>query len=138
MRNLFVLLGLMLGLKMAAEVPAPPRLVVVVMVDELGSEQLFLWQKKFEKGGLSRLINQGTFYPYVSVNSTSLYEGTSVASFFTGATPSVHGVIARQWYDRFSQKNIDALQGYAIDAKNDSSVPHRNTALLCSTLGDVS
>ena len=82
MRNLFVLLGLMLGLKMAAEVPAPPRLVVVVMVDELGSEQLFLWQKKFEKGGLSRLINQGTFYPYVSVNSTSLYEGTSVASFF--------------------------------------------------------
>lgn len=136
MRKLFVLLGWMLGVTLAAEVPAAPRLVVVVMVDELGAEQLFLWQKKFEKGGLSRLINQGTFYPNVSVNTISLYEGTSVASFYTGATPSVHGVVGSQWVDRFSQRNINALQGYSLETKNDSSIPYRNTALLSSTLGD--
>ncbi|MBN2743560.1 MAG: alkaline phosphatase family protein [Marinilabiliaceae bacterium] len=136
MRKLFVWLALGAAMVAKAEVPTPPRLVVVVMVDELGAEQLFLWQKKFEKGGFARLLNQGMIYPNVMLNSTSLYEGTSVASFYTGATPSVHGVVSRQWFDRFSQRTIDVLQGYSQEPVSDSVVPYRNTSLLCSTLGD--
>jgi len=127
---------LLLFLGSYAQTPTKPRLVVVLMVDELNSDQLLLWQKKFEKGGIARMMNQGTFIPYVSLNSVSAWQGTGVASFFTGATPAVHGLVSDTWIDRFSQKNFHALYGtYQIDKLDTSLTPNCNT-MLASTLAD--
>lgn len=110
-----------------------PRLVVVLMVDELNSDQLFTWQKKFEKGGITRMINQGTFIPHLSVNSISSYYGNSVASFYSGATPAIHGVISDKWMDRFNQKTVHAVYG----EQNNDSIPKAScNQMLASTISD--
>jgi hypothetical protein len=125
-----------IGLNLWAQLAPKPRLVVVMMVDELSSDQLILWQKKFEKGGISRMMNQGTFIPYVSLNSVSAWQGAGVASFFTGATPSVHGLVSEKWIDRFSQKSMSALYGPIVGDKIDTTQVPDCKNMLASTLAD--
>ena len=113
-----------------------PRLVVVLMVDDLNADQLFTWQEKFEKGGINRMMNQGTLIPRVSYNTTSTYVGASVATFYSGATPAVHGIISSQWMDRFSQVPTDALYGPDFKTVPDSLLKPSTNMLLVTTLTD--
>lgn len=113
-----------------------PRLVTVLMVDELNTDQLLLWKKKFEKGGIARMMNQGTFIPNVSVNTTSSYQGSSVATFYTGATPAIHGIVAENWIDRFNQLKMSALYGPTSSSMGDSLLKPSCDRLLSSTVAD--
>lgn len=113
-----------------------PKLVVVVMIDELNADQLFIWKEKFEKGGIARLMNQGVFIPHITVNTTSSYLGSSVASFYSGTTPAVHGVISEKWQDRFKQEKVHALYGVGYNELPDSMLKATGNTMLASTITD--
>lgn len=132
---MFVSVGFV-GLSAKAQITPRPKLVVVLMVDELSAEQLTLWQKKFEKGGISRLMSQGTYLPNVSSTSLSAWEGVNMATFFTGATPSVHGVVSDVFTDRFSKKTSHSLYSAVNGDKIDTAKGTSSNNLLASTLAD--
>lgn len=119
-----------------AQTAQRPKLVVVFMVDELSAEQLTVWQQKFERGGINRMINQGTYLPNISAMSLSAWEGVNMASFFTGATPAVHGVVSDIFTDRYSKKTSHALYGPMTDDKVDTTRPNITNNLLASTVAD--
>ncbi|MFT3740890.1 MAG: alkaline phosphatase family protein [Breznakibacter sp.] len=121
---------------MEAQPVARPKLVVVFMVDELSAEQLTVWQKKFERGGIARLMTQGTYLPNVSTVSLSGWQGVNMATFFTGATPSVHGVVSNMYTDRYSKKVSHSLYGLVNDDKVDSTSGIFTNNLLASTVAD--
>ncbi len=83
----------------AQKVHSYPRLVVFVMLDELGNDQLTLLQSRFSNEGFNRIKRSGFVFRQATGNSLSGFEGTHFTSLLTGTEPSVHGVIDQTWLD---------------------------------------
>ena len=77
-----------------------PRLVVGVVVDQMRFEYLNRFKNKYTSKGFLRLINQGYSCNDHHFNYIPTYTGPGHASIFTGTTPSVHGIIGNDWYDK--------------------------------------
>src|ERR1700691_3298180 len=89
----------------ARTAPARPKLVVVLVVDQMRADYIdkFLGQWN---GGLRRLVEEGAWfrdaaYPYAA---TETCVGHSTIS--TGAFPATHGMVANAWWDRETQKMV--------------------------------
>jgi hypothetical protein len=78
--------------------PPTPRLAVLVVFDQLRGDYLPRWRPLFRKDGFVRVMDDGAWfsdchYPYVNTMT-----GPGHASIATGALPSVHGIVANEWY----------------------------------------
>ena len=88
-----------------AAAPAKPKLVVMIVVDQMRGDYVDKFQGQW-KGGLKRLVEQGAWfrnaaYPYAA---TETCVGHSTIS--TGAFPATHGMVANAWWERESQKVV--------------------------------
>jgi hypothetical protein len=95
----------------------PPKIIVVLVIDELDNEQLNLVQPSLSENGFKRISRQGFRFMSVSSSDISGYPGTQMASLFSGTTPSVHGLVGERWFDYKTSKHTEA-------AKNDSTSLH--------------
>ncbi len=91
--------------KVTAKDPARPRLVVMLVVDQMRGDYVDKFQGQWT-GGLKRLIEDGAWfrdaaYPYAA---TETCVGHSTVS--TGALPATHGMVANAWWDRETQKMV--------------------------------
>lgn len=88
-----------------AAAPARPKLVVLLVVDQMRGDYVDKFQGQWT-GGLKRLVTEGAWfreaaYPYAA---TETCVGHSTIS--TGAFPTTHGMVANTWWDRDSQKMV--------------------------------
>ncbi|MGB5314520.1 MAG: alkaline phosphatase PafA [Robiginitalea sp.] len=116
----------------------PPRLVVGIVVDQMRYDYLTRFWDHYGKKGFKRLIGDG----FLSKNHHFGYAPTSTgpghASVYTGTTPSGHGVIGNNWYDKYTDSGV-----YCVGDTSQSSVgtttnagqhsPHR---LMTTTITD--
>jgi len=84
---------------------ARPRLVVLVVVDQMRGDYVDKFQGQWT-GGLKRLVKEGAWfreaaYPYAA---TETCVGHSTIS--TGALPATHGMVANAWWERDSQRVV--------------------------------
>jgi len=84
---------------------AHPKLVVLMVVDQMRADYVDKFQRQW-RGGLKRLLQEGAWfreaaYPYAA---TETCVGHSTIA--TGALPATHGMIANGWWDRESQKMV--------------------------------
>jgi predicted AlkP superfamily pyrophosphatase or phosphodiesterase len=86
-----------------------PKLVVLVVFDQMRGDYPKKWQPLFGDGGFKRLQSDGAWftnchYPYA-------YTVTSAghASLVTGTTPDKHGIAANEWYDRATGESITSV-----------------------------
>src|SRR6266436_4463639 len=89
----------------APKVPAAPKLVVLLVVDQMRGDYVdkFLGQWT---AGLKRLVEEGAWfrdaaYPYAATETC-----VGHATISTGAFPSTHGMVANAWWDRKEQKMV--------------------------------
>ena len=105
----------------------PARLVVLIVVDQLGSDYLTRYGRYLKKG-IDRLKRRGAFY----ANGVHRQSNTSTcpghASIVTGAWPNVHGIVNNRWIDPKTGATIACTQ----DPKYGES-PHLRMA---PSLGD--
>ena len=85
-----------------------PGLILYIIIDELNNEQLLLLQPKFAKDGFNRISSQGMRFMSAYSADLSGYPGTRLTSFYTGTTPSVHGIVGEQWYDKKINHYVEA------------------------------
>ena len=88
-----------------AEKPARPKLVVLVVVDQMRGDYVDKFRGQWT-GGLKRLLTEGAWfrsaaYPYAA---TETCVGHSTIS--TGSFPASHGMVANAWWDREQQKMV--------------------------------
>ena len=83
-----------------------PKLVVGIVVDQMRYDYIYRFWDKFGNDGFKRLINQGHFFRNAQFGYVPTYTGPGHASIFTGTTPSVHGIIANDWYDKEAQEYV--------------------------------
>lgn len=91
--------------------PAKPKLVVGITVDQMRYDYLERFKNDFGQGGFNRLVNEGVSLEQMHYHYVPTYTGPGHASIFTGSSPTYHGIIANDWYD----KKADALQYCAKD-----------------------
>lgn len=77
-----------------------PKLVVGIVVDQMCYEYLYRYQEHFGETGFKQLMNHGTHCRNTNYNYIPTFTGPGHASIYTGTTPSNHGIVANEWYDR--------------------------------------
>lgn len=84
---------------------AKPRLVVVVVVDQMRADYVDKFQGQW-KGGLKRLVEQGAWFREASYPYAATETCVGHATVSTGSFPATHGMVANAWWDRDSQKIV--------------------------------
>ncbi len=115
-----------------------PKLIVGIIVDQMRQEYLYRFGRRFSQNGFNRLINQGYSFKNAHFNYAPTYTGPGHASVYTGSTPAYHGIIANDWYNRFSGEDVYCVFDKSTKpiGKNENgkkASPHR---LLTTTIGD--
>ncbi|TDL99199.1 MAG: alkaline phosphatase [Flavobacteriaceae bacterium] len=77
-----------------------PKLVVGIVVDQMRADYLDRFASGFSSKGFNKLIHNGYQYKNMQYNYVPTYTAPGHASIYTGTTPSVHGILANDWYSK--------------------------------------
>jgi predicted AlkP superfamily pyrophosphatase or phosphodiesterase len=121
-----------------AQAPQPPKLIVVISVDQLGANLFDEYRPQFT-AGLARLAGGTVFRNgYQGQAATETCPGHS--TIMTGALPARSGIIANSWYD-WSAARADKRVYCAEDERVPRSTSRDYTVspvhLRVPTLGDI-
>lgn len=94
-----------------------PKLVVGIVVDQMRYDYLTRFYNKYSDDGFKRIIRDGFSLENAHFNYIPTYTAPGHASIYTGTTPSTHGIIGNNWYDKFLKQTI-----YCVDDNNYISV----------------
>jgi predicted AlkP superfamily pyrophosphatase or phosphodiesterase len=97
-----------LGSQPAVAAP-PPRLVVLVVFDQLRGDYLGRWQSLFGADGFRRLLTRGAWFTNCNYPYAYTRTGAGHASILTGCTPAEHGIVDNEWFDRTTGAKIDCV-----------------------------
>lgn len=78
---------------------ARPRLVVVLVVDQMRADYVDRFQRDWS-GGLKRIFTKGARFTSAAYPYLATYTCAGHATIATGAFPHVHGIFQNAWYDR--------------------------------------
>jgi len=83
-----------------------PKLVVGIVVDQMKMEYLYRFSDDFTSNGFKRLIDNGYSFQNMHYNYMPTYTGPGHSSIFTGTTPSIHGIVGNDWFNRSTGKEM--------------------------------
>lgn len=115
---------------------AKPKLIVGIVVDQMRYDYLERFSHLFGEDGFKRLMNEGANFHNHHFSYAPTYTGPGHASVYSGTTPTVHGIIGNDWYDRKLQSEIYITEDSTLSAVGTESSagkmgPHK---LLSTTL----
>jgi len=123
----------------AAATPAQPKLVVVMVVDGLPSEQVQRYRDQFGQGGFRRLLDQGASFSNAHQAHGVTVTAVGHSAVLTGAYPYQHGIIGNNWIDPVSKTSIYCTEDTNYTYIGEDTKPSDGTAptrLRVNTLGD--
>jgi predicted AlkP superfamily pyrophosphatase or phosphodiesterase len=115
----------------------PPKLVLAIVIDQFRYDYLLRFRADY-RSGLARLLDKGAVFTDAHYLHAATVTAVGHGTFLTGATPSISGIIANEWYDRESGQTVTSVSDPATKlvggtADRAGSSPRR---LLVSTVGD--
>lgn len=141
-RRLVVLFCFGLGLSgaTAAFVPRqaaePPRLVVLIPIDQMRADYLDRFGDRFT-GGLARFLRDGARFTDARQDHAVTETAPGHAVIATGVYPNRNGMVANNWWDRVANRSVYAVSDTTAPILGDSLAQGRSPAhLLSATLGD--
>lgn len=117
---------------------AHPKLIVGLVIDQMRWDYLYRYYDLYSANGFKRLLDKGfscenTFVPYVPT-----YTGPGHTCIYTGSVPAIHGIIANDWYDVNTGKNVYCTDDSTVNTVGSTSgegkMSPRN--LWVTTIGD--
>lgn len=94
---------------------AQPKLIVAILVDQLRYDYLERFEEHFTTNGFRLFTDRGVFMTFAHYNYIPTITGPGHASFLSGATPMMHGIIANDWYDRNTGKEMYCTEDQSVD-----------------------
>src|SRR5437868_11065070 len=126
------------GRSFASAYNARPKLIVVVVIDQLRGDYLERYRKQFGEGGFRLFLDHGSYFTDCNYDYANTRTAPGHATLFSGAYSDGHGIAANEWWDPQKKRMVTSVEddstrlvGVAGDAKGAS--PHN---LMASTLGD--
>ncbi len=101
-----VLLSLILGKQLFSQpIQVKPKLGILLVFDQLRGDYISRWKDHFVKDGFLKLTSEGSWFENCHYPYAGTLTGAGHATLTTGATPSVHGIVGNEWYDRKEGKS---------------------------------
>ncbi|MBN2213818.1 MAG: alkaline phosphatase family protein [Bacteroidales bacterium] len=75
-----------------------PKLIIGMVISQMRFDYIYRYWDKLGENGIRKMIERGTFCSNTSFNYLFSQEGVGHATIMTGATPSGHGIVAKEWY----------------------------------------
>ncbi|OGX85521.1 alkaline phosphatase PafA [Hymenobacter glacialis] len=119
--------------------PVPrPKLVVGIVVDQMRYDYLYRYWAKYGTDGFRRLLGQGFSFESCNYNYVPTYTGPGHASIYTGATPSVNGIIGNNWFERESGRDTYVTEDKTVQPVGGSVAAGQMSPrhMLSTTIGD--
>ncbi|HRH02502.1 MAG TPA: alkaline phosphatase family protein [Bacteroidia bacterium] len=135
---LFLFLTCLTLSQSVAQTVEQPKLVIGIVVDQMRYDYIYRYWDNYSEYGFKRLVNEGYFCRNVNYTYVPTYTAPGHASIYTGTTPSMHGIIGNNWFDRTRNKTIYCTADYAYKTVGSTSSagqmsPHN---MLATTVGD--
>lgn len=114
-----------------------PKLILAVAVDQFRYDYLTRFRADYH-AGLDRLLSHGAVFTDAHYIHFPTVTALGHSTFLSGATPSVSGMIANEWYDRGVKHSVSSVSDDSTQLVGGikgamGSSPRR---LLVSTVGD--
>lgn len=115
-----------------------PKLVIGIVIDQMRYDYLTKYANRYGKDGFNRILKNGFSLENAHLNYIPTYTAVGHTSIYTGTTPSEHGIISNNWYDKFLKKSIYCVDDTAYktvgsNSENGQKSPKR---LYTSTITD--
>ncbi|WP_245737267.1 alkaline phosphatase PafA [Maribacter orientalis] len=109
-----------------------PKLVVGIVVDQMRYDYLTRFYDHFGEDGFKRLVEHGFNCKNNHFNYAPTSTGPGHTSVYTGSTPSVHGIIGNNWYDKELDADVycasdDSYTSVGTTSNAGQMSPHRMT-----------
>lgn len=129
------ILALTFGSLQAQPLSTAPRLVVTLTIDQLRTDYMEAFSSLYGERGFKRLLTEGKVYCQMEMPFKKADRASALATLYTGATPSLHGIIAQNWLDRSTLRPVKCMDDpdFMGNYTDESSSPSQ---LLVSTLAD--
>ncbi len=129
------ILALAFGSMQAQSPPQALRLVVTLAIDQLRTDYMEAFSSLYGEHGFKRLMREGKVFRQVDFAFNNVDRASGIATLYTGASPSLHGIIAGQWMNRSTLRLQDAVEDpqFMGNYTNENSSPSQ---LLASTVAD--
>jgi predicted AlkP superfamily pyrophosphatase or phosphodiesterase len=116
----------------------PARLVVGIVIDQFRYDYLSRFQDQFGEGGFKRLLDGGAVFTNANYIHVPTYTACGHATFMSGATPSMNGIIGNEWFDRESGKRITSVTDGKVKllGGRDGAAGMSPSRMIGSTIGD--
>jgi len=98
-----------------------PKLVVGIVVDQMKMEYLYRFSDDFSANGFKRIMANGYTFHNTHFNYMPTYTAPGHASVYTGATPSTHGIMGNDWFDRTSGKEMYCTDDASVKTIGDGT-----------------
>ncbi len=124
---LFFLFGFAAAL-VQAQPASPPKLTVVIAVDQMRPDHLTRFEKLYEHG-FARLGKEGAVFLNAHQYHAQTATGPGHASISSGSYPSRSGVVGNNWFDRVTGKYVycsEDLTVRPVGEKSDTKSPGRS------------
>jgi arylsulfatase A-like enzyme len=114
--------------------------VIGIVVDQMCYDYLYRFQPKFSSKGFTKLMQEGTNCRNTQYSYVPTYTGPGHASIYTGTTPSNHGIVGNDWYNRSTKKMMncvadETVQTIGSDSKEGKCSPtHMKTTTITDQL----
>ena len=103
-----VLLAVLPGGRAADTVP--PKLAVVIAVDQLRADYLVRFRPYFGEGGFKRLLEGGADFQNAHYRHAITHTAPGHALILSGVHSNVHGIIGNEWIDRGTWEQINCVE----------------------------
>lgn len=121
--------------------PAPPKLLVLLVVDGLPQRQITAYRDQLAPDGLARFLDRGAWFADAHYEHAFTVTAAGHATLLTGAYPNRTGIIGNSWRDPATGAPVyntaDTSASYIdhrTDALEDGTSPKN---LRAETVGDV-
>ena len=91
----------------------PPRLAVVISIDQFRGDYLAKYGPYFGEGGFKRLLAGGTHFANSRHRHSITQTAPGHATILTGTFAHVHGVTANEWLDRETWEQVNSVEDRA-------------------------
>lgn len=86
-----------------------PKLVVGITIDQFRGDYLEMFRHKYGTKGFNRLLENGLVYSNIHYNFPNLNKASAIATLYTGANPSYHGIMSEKRYIPESDREISSF-----------------------------
>lgn len=122
----------------ASAYKARPKLVVVIVIDQLRADLLERNRTSFGTGGFRLLMERGAYFTDCHYEYSNLHTSPGHASVATGTYTSGHGILGNEWYDPRKKKVVGAVEDDSVQIVGvaNGGIGYSAKNLLSSSLGD--